>query len=54
MMWWITISTLPIFFLELEHVCSDTSFHSICVIIRLSCSLTISVSIGRNICAGAV
>lgn len=54
MMWWITISTLPILFLELEHVCSDTSFHSVYVIIRLSSSLAIGVSISRNICAGAV
>lgn len=53
MMWWITISNL-FFFLEMEHVCSETSFHSVYVIIRLSSSLAIGVSIGRSICAGVV
>lgn len=54
MIQWITISTLPIFYLELEHVCSDTSFFSVDVIIRLSSSLAIGVSTGRSTCAGVV
>lgn len=54
MMWWITIPNLFFFFLEMEHVCSETSFHSVYVIIRLSSSHAIGVSIGRSICAGVV
>lgn len=53
MMWWITNSP-HLFFLELEHLCSDTSFYSMYVIIRLSSSLAIGVSTGRTFCAGVV